>query len=85
MITVMALLDTIGVASILPFIAVLTNPDIIETNVILSKAFKHQANLELELVTVCFRRICFFTFSYFTYFQSHNNLCTNQICSDETV
>ena len=34
MILIMALLDMIGVASILPFMAVLTNPDIIETNFI---------------------------------------------------
>ena len=31
MILIMALLDMIGVASILPFMAVLTNPDIIQT------------------------------------------------------
>ena len=35
----MALLDMIGVASILPFMAVLTNPDIIETNVVVNKMF----------------------------------------------
>lgn len=35
MILTMALLDMIGVASILPFMAVLVNPDIIETNIIL--------------------------------------------------
>ncbi len=35
----MALLDMLGVASILPFIAVLTNPDLIENNIILSKIF----------------------------------------------
>ena len=40
MITIMALLDTIGVASILPFIAVLTNPNLIETNIFLSSLFK---------------------------------------------
>lgn len=39
MITVMASLDMIGVASILPFIAVLTNPNLIETHYILSKLF----------------------------------------------
>ena len=32
MILIMALLDMIGVASIVPFMAVLTNPDVIETN-----------------------------------------------------
>ena len=36
---VMAFLDMIGVASIMPFIAVLANPQIIETNLILSKLF----------------------------------------------
>jgi len=40
MILVMALLDMIGVASIMPFIAVLSNPSLIETNVILNKTFQ---------------------------------------------
>ena len=40
LILIMALLDMIGVASILPFMAVLTNPGIIETNVILNKMFQ---------------------------------------------
>jgi len=41
MILIMALLDMIGVASILPFISVLTNPNIIETNSILNTLFQH--------------------------------------------
>lgn len=40
MILIMAFLDMIGVASILPFMAVLTNPSIIETNVILNLIFE---------------------------------------------
>ena len=40
MVLVMALLDTLGVASILPFITVLTNPDLIETNSILNYMFQ---------------------------------------------
>ena len=40
MIMMMALLDVIGVASILPFMAVLTNPSIIETNLILNTMFQ---------------------------------------------
>ena len=40
MITFMALLDVIGVASILPFMATLTNPSIIETNFILNKMYQ---------------------------------------------
>ena len=40
MILLMALLDLIGVASILPFMAVLTNPSLIETNFILNAMFE---------------------------------------------
>lgn len=39
MILVMALLDMIGVASIMPFIAVLANPEIIEKNAILNNVY----------------------------------------------
>lgn len=39
MIMAMALMDMVGVASILPFIAVLANPDIIETNRFLNAAY----------------------------------------------
>ena len=42
MIVIMALLDAIGIASILPFIAVLTNPSLIETNIFLNT---HVSNL----------------------------------------
>ena len=35
----MAFLDTLGVASILPFMAILTNPEIIETNTFLNTFF----------------------------------------------
>ena len=38
---IMALLDMIGVASILPFIAVLTNPELIETNLILNNIYQY--------------------------------------------
>lgn len=40
MILIMALLDMIGVASILPFMAVLTNPDVIDTNPFLNNMFE---------------------------------------------
>jgi ABC-type multidrug transport system fused ATPase/permease subunit len=40
MIFIMALLETIGVASILPFVAVLTNPSLIETNFLLNATLK---------------------------------------------
>ena len=40
MITIMALFDMIGVASILPFVAVLSNPSLVDTNIILNTMFK---------------------------------------------
>ena len=40
MILVMALIDMIGVASILPFMTILTDPSLIETNFILKRLFK---------------------------------------------
>lgn len=40
MILIMAILEMIGVASILPFMAVITNPEIIESNVFLDKFFE---------------------------------------------
>jgi ABC-type multidrug transport system fused ATPase/permease subunit len=40
MILIMAVLDMMGVASVLPFIAVLTNPNFIETNFILNLMFQ---------------------------------------------
>jgi ABC-type multidrug transport system fused ATPase/permease subunit len=48
MIVLMALLDVIGVASILPFMAVLTNPDIIETNIILNSMFNFSGRFGVE-------------------------------------
>ena len=39
MILIMALLDMIGVASIMPFMAVLANPELVETNAFLSAAY----------------------------------------------
>ncbi len=39
MILIMALLETIGVLSILPFLALLTNPDLLETNTVLKNLY----------------------------------------------
>ena len=40
LIIVMALLDTIGIASILPFMTLLTNPELLETNIVLIELYK---------------------------------------------
>lgn len=48
MILIMAILDTIGVASILPFMAILTNPDLIDTNIFLISIFDFFKKFGLE-------------------------------------
>jgi ABC-type multidrug transport system fused ATPase/permease subunit len=48
MMMVMALLDVVGVASILPFVAVLTNPSIIDTNILLTNLQYFLSNLGIE-------------------------------------
>ena len=48
MIIIMALLEMIGVVSILPFMAVLTNPDLIETNHMLNSMFQFSNILGVE-------------------------------------
>ena len=53
MMSLMALLDMIGVASILPFMAVLTNPEIIETNIILNNTFQLSKKEPLSSLKIC--------------------------------
>ena len=48
MMLLMALLDMIGVASIMPFIAVLSNPEIIEENSILNTLFEYSRRFGVE-------------------------------------
>ena len=45
---VMAFIDMIGVASILPFVAILTNPSLIETNIILKTIFQYSNNFGIQ-------------------------------------
>ena len=48
MILFMALLDMLGVASIMPFIAVLTNPGLVESNAILNTAYETSSIFGVE-------------------------------------
>lgn len=48
MILIMALLDMIGIASILPFVAVATNPELIETNLVLNYFFQYTKKYGVE-------------------------------------
>ena len=49
MILIMAILDTIGIASIMPFIAVLTNPEIIKKIYLLGFIYVKSKFLELKI------------------------------------
>ena len=79
MILLMAMLDMLGIASIMPFIAVLSNPQLIETNIILSQMFEYavkfgvQNNQEFLLAL----GILVFIFSNITYISSFNSLRTS--------
>ena len=48
LILIMALLDTMGVASIVPFMAVISKPDIIQTNIYLNKMFQASSIFGVE-------------------------------------
>ncbi len=48
MILIMAIIDMMGVASILPFVAVLTNPSLIETNLILNTIFQSSSVIGIK-------------------------------------
>jgi ATP-binding cassette, subfamily B, bacterial PglK len=48
MILVMAFLDMLGVASILPFMAVLANPELVQTNAVLNTAFQAASALGIH-------------------------------------
>ena len=65
MILFMALLDMLGVASILPFIAVLTNPELIQTNEILNTAYKTLSIFGIETNQKFLFVLGIFVFIYF--------------------
>lgn len=76
MILIMALVDMLGVASIMPFMAVLANPELIETNKILAEMYVYSKSADKEYFFFILGLIVFFilVFSLFfkgmtTYFQ----------------
>ena len=48
MMTIVAILDMIGVASIMPFMAVLANPEVVKTNILLKEAYIIAKSLGIE-------------------------------------
>ena len=51
LIIAMAFIDTLGVASILPFVAILSNPQIIETNTIINFFYRESSILGVENIS----------------------------------
>ena len=77
MVLVLAMLEMIGVVSILPFMAVLMSPDLIDTNVLLNTAFKTSNLLGVETkknflfllgIVVFLILIITLTFKFLTYY-----------------
>lgn len=50
MVIIMTFLDILGVASILPFISVLVNPEIIETNIVLTKIYQTSKHVGVKSI-----------------------------------
>ena len=62
MILIMAILDTIGVASIMPFIAVLTNPEIVEKNLFLEFIYGKSKIFGVENINEFIKFFIFFSY-----------------------
>lgn len=89
MILVMALLDTLGVASIIPFLSVLGNPEIVETNRWLSLAYSRLGFTEpreflfflgvvvfaVLVSSISFRALTQWAMLRFTYMRMHSLSC----------
>ena len=88
MIIIMALIDMIGVASILPFMAVLANPDVIETNNVLNKIFQFSKIFGVENNQQFLFILGIFVFGWLVFslsFKAFDNLCASQIYSDAPI
>ena len=80
LILITAFFDMMGIASVLPFIAVLTNPEIVETNIILAYLYQKSEILGVSNLTefLFFSwNWCFYSLNNIFDFQSFNNLWAN--------
>ena len=82
MILIMAILDMLGVASILPFIAVLGNPDLVQDNVVLNTLFtasKYMGVQQCRAIFLCTRGSGIFTTHYFDNVQGAYCIFSNSL------
>ena len=86
MILVMAFLDVMGVASILPFMAVLTNPGLIETNYFLKLMFQTSSIFGVENIQEFIFALGFLVFILLivSFFKAEH-LCTIQLFKCENL
>ncbi|GAB6058150.1 ABC transporter ATP-binding protein [Desulfonatronum parangueonense] len=89
MILVMAVLDTVGVASILPFMAVLGNPEVVQTNPWLSRVYQGLGYDDLEsflfflglvvflalVLSISFKALTQYALLRFTNLRAHSLSC----------
>ena len=68
MILIMALLDVIGVASVMPFMTVLTNSELVETNSLLNILYKYSFILGVESKNDFLFFLGFFSFYFISFF-----------------
>ena len=69
MILTMALIDMVGVASIMPFMAVLANPELIETNKILAEMYVYSRSADKESFFFLLGLIVFFILVFSLFFK----------------
>ncbi len=69
MILIMALIDMLGVASIMPFMAVLVNPELIETNKILAEMYVYSRSADKESFFFLLGLIVFFILVFSLFFK----------------
>jgi hypothetical protein len=69
MILIMALVDMLGVASIMPFMAVLANPELIETNKILAEIYVYSRSADKESFFFILGLIVFFILVFSLFFK----------------
>ena len=73
MILILAFLEMIGVASIMPFMAVLTSPELIQTNPIINNLFNFSKKFGVETI-INFYLHLESLYSYYLCFQFHLRL-----------
>ena len=85
MILAMAFLDMLGVASILPFMAVLANPELVQTNAVLNTAFTTSRHIGTTEQFLFVLGVCLCAAGHLAGFQGTHHLRANPLCADARI